>query len=202
MTWFTSDTHFNHAGILRHQRASRPFASIRDHDEALIRAWNDRVGPDDDIWHLGDFGHLKDLERLDAIFSRLHGHKRLILGNHDVDEEGTLKAETIGLLGWAETPTQMAEVVVETTRLVLCHYPLKSWHWRTKSIHLYGHVHGTIQGDGGSPEPERNGLGGSCDVGVDCWNLCPVSLPEIRRRIRSYRWDPTTLRAYENLEGA
>jgi calcineurin-like phosphoesterase family protein len=26
-----------------------------EHDEALVRAWNDVVGAEDEVWHLGDF---------------------------------------------------------------------------------------------------------------------------------------------------
>ena len=51
--YFTADQHFSHAGIIG--LCKRPFRSIEEMDEAMIANWNTVVGPDDDVWHLGDF---------------------------------------------------------------------------------------------------------------------------------------------------
>jgi calcineurin-like phosphoesterase family protein len=51
--FFTTVTHFRDARIMRIDR--RLFKSIADHDENLIAFWNETVGDDDEIWHLGDF---------------------------------------------------------------------------------------------------------------------------------------------------
>jgi len=51
--FFTSDTHFGHGGALGLYR--RPFASVPAMNEAMIERWNETVGPQDEIWHLGDF---------------------------------------------------------------------------------------------------------------------------------------------------
>jgi calcineurin-like phosphoesterase family protein len=51
--FFTSDTHFNHEVIIRYSQ--RPFADLSEMTEILVRNWNDRVGPGDIIYHLGDF---------------------------------------------------------------------------------------------------------------------------------------------------
>ena len=53
MLFFTSDTHFTDPRVLGIDR--RPFASLAEHDAALIRLWNETVGDGDEIWHLGDF---------------------------------------------------------------------------------------------------------------------------------------------------
>ena len=37
--------------------AERPFASLAEMDDALIRRWNEVVRPGDTVWHLGDFAH-------------------------------------------------------------------------------------------------------------------------------------------------
>jgi calcineurin-like phosphoesterase family protein len=50
-------------------------------DEELVKRWNDRVRPNDKVYHLGDVviarRHLATLERL-------NGDKVLIKGNHDI----------------------------------------------------------------------------------------------------------------------
>ena len=80
--WVISDTHFQHYNMI-HKFKTRPFDSIQEHDEKLINNWNSIVKPGDKVYHLGDvtFG---DKERyIGSIHNRLHGQKRLIVGNHD-----------------------------------------------------------------------------------------------------------------------
>ncbi len=51
-----ADTHWSHQARLGTRLGlNRPFANIEEHDEALIARWNAAVGPDDTVWHLGDF---------------------------------------------------------------------------------------------------------------------------------------------------
>lgn len=52
-TFFTSDSHFGHANIIRY--CQRPFADADEMDSALIRIWNSVVDPRDTVYHLGDF---------------------------------------------------------------------------------------------------------------------------------------------------
>lgn len=51
--FFTSDTHFNHTNIIRF--CSRPFKDVEHMNETLIANWNRVVGPDNIVFHLGDF---------------------------------------------------------------------------------------------------------------------------------------------------
>lgn len=75
----TSDTHFGHANIVKY--CNRP----EDHEELMIKNWNQMVKPTDTILHLGDVFMGKDsFEKFkDNIAPRLNGNKYLILGNHD-----------------------------------------------------------------------------------------------------------------------
>lgn len=81
-TFFIGDTHFGHKNIITFDstKAFRPFASIEEHDEELVKRWNSVVRDSDVVWHLGDFAfgskHV-------AIAGRLNGRKKLVLGNHD-----------------------------------------------------------------------------------------------------------------------
>jgi calcineurin-like phosphoesterase family protein len=51
--WYTADPHFGHEAILAH--AERPFRSIEHMDATLIERMWSRVGPEDDLWIVGDF---------------------------------------------------------------------------------------------------------------------------------------------------
>ena len=75
-----SDTHFAHANIIKY--CNRPFSSVEEMDEYMVKKWNSVVGKDDIVWHLGDFG-MGDKETIKRYRERLNGRIFLILGNHD-----------------------------------------------------------------------------------------------------------------------
>ncbi|WP_426221496.1 metallophosphoesterase [Methylobacterium sp. NFXW15] len=112
-TFFTADSHFGHAGVLA--MSGRLFASIEEHDEALIAAWNAVVGPKDEVWHLGDFAMGASPERCTALFRRLRGRKCLVRGNHD-------RKRTLDLQ-WHEQHDLLSRKI-EGIRVVACHYPM------------------------------------------------------------------------------
>lgn len=162
-TWFTADTHFGHANIIKY--CNRPFASAREMDEALIERWNSRVQPNDTVWHLGDFGFYKTRDELKSVFDRLNGNKYLITGNHDRDRTKSLFWEQV-------VPLQ--ELQFGSTTLVLCHYGMRVWNKSHHgALHFYGHNHGTLHGDSQST-----------DVGVDCWDYYPVNLEMVHERLK------------------
>lgn len=87
--WVISDTHFNHANILKFEdrvgKAVRgQFSSVEDMNEHMIQRWNEVVKPGDKVYHLGDvvFGNDK-VEWMDKHMPRMNGSKRLVFGNHD-----------------------------------------------------------------------------------------------------------------------
>jgi calcineurin-like phosphoesterase family protein len=90
--FFTSDTHFGHAGARSLYR--RPFDSVPEMDAAMCDRWNATVGPDDEIWHLGDFAVGLPAARMAELLGRLNGRKHLITGNNDLPE-------TTSLAGWS-----------------------------------------------------------------------------------------------------
>ena len=55
--FFTSDHHFGHANII--QFSNRPFENVEAMNRAMIERWNEKVSPEDEVYHLGDFGLTK-----------------------------------------------------------------------------------------------------------------------------------------------
>lgn len=116
-TFFTSDTHFGDAYVI--VRSRRPFANARAMDEALVARWNETVGPEDEVWHLGDFAGKMPETAVARLLDSLAGRKHLIVGNND-------PPQTLRLAGWASVQ-HYAEIEVEGRHLVLCHYPFRTW---------------------------------------------------------------------------
>lgn len=72
--FFTSDTHFGDHRTLN--IGKRPFGSVAEMDEALIAKWNAVVGPEDEVWHLGDVARRPT--DVSTLLARLHGTKHLL----------------------------------------------------------------------------------------------------------------------------
>ena len=152
--FFTADTHFGDHRTLNIHR--RPFASVAEMDEALVAGWNAVVGPADEIWHLGDVA--RRAADVAGLLARLNGIKHLVRGNND-------PAATGEAAGWASVQ-DYAELTEGDARLVLCHYPFRSWNGQhRRAIDLHGHSHGKLK-------PMLRQF----DVGVDARGFRPTSL--------------------------
>lgn len=157
MTIFlTADQHFGHHNIIK--LCNRPFIDVNMMTETMIKCWNEVVKPEDEIYQLGDFAYkLNDKAKLHWIFSRLHGTKHLIVGNHD--------GQDVLDLPWASIKDS-ATINNSGIKCVLYHYPILEWDgFFHDAYHFYGHVHGNLKG-----------YCRSMDVGVDCHNFYPISL--------------------------
>lgn len=149
--WFVSDSHFGHANVIKF--CNRPFENVEQMNEALIKAWNDVVDKDDDVYHLGDVSLTNSKNTLN-ILKRLNGNKYLITGNH---EKSVLSNElTRKQFIWIK---DKHEFYVGSQMIVLCHYGMRVWNKSHHgAIHLYGHSHDSM---------EDTPWGRSMDVGVD-----------------------------------
>jgi len=157
--YFTSDTHFGHGGALGLYR--RPFASVAAMNEALLARWNETVGPEDTVWHLGDFAIRQRPPVVADLLAQLNGRKHLVAGNND-------PPSTRELAVW-ESVQSYLEIEADGVGMVLCHYPFRSWRGMGKGwVNLHGHSHGRLK-----PLPRQ------FDVGVDVWSFRPVTLSEI-----------------------
>lgn len=155
--FFTADTHFGDHRTLNLHR--RPFASVAEMDDALVANWNATVGPEDEVWHLGDVA--RRLDAVATLLARLNGTKHLLRGNNDAPGIGDVP-------GWASVG-DYAELSIDGRALVLCHYPFRSWNGQHRgALNLHGHSHGRLK-----PLPRQH------DVGVDARGWRPVTLAEV-----------------------
>lgn len=161
MIYFTSDTHYAHANIIKY--CNRPFKTVGEMNAVLIERWNNVVNPDDEVWHLGDFCMGKSKPR--DWLPRLNGKVHLIRGNHDkhVKDQGFASVQNY------------KELKVKGYRtIVLMHYPMRSWNKSHKGAwHLFGHVHGALTTKHGRLTLD-DAL--SMDAGVDCHEFTPISI--------------------------
>lgn len=165
--WFTSDHHFGHENIIEFQ--PRPFSSLEEMDEELVKRHNEVVHPNDVVWHLGDFTMRTRAGEVARMFKRLNGMFYVVPGNHDY----WIKSLDLGNLAHKLAILPLIHKVrIDGLRFILCHYAMRRWDRREKGYrHLYGHSHGAI---------ESSRYPGSMDVGVDCNNYYPFSLEQVR----------------------
>ena len=80
--FFIADTHFGDENIIRYE--NRPFQSVEEMNDTLIKNWNSTVTQSDKVYVLGDFEQVKESIELRRILKSLKGQKYLIKGNHDI----------------------------------------------------------------------------------------------------------------------
>lgn len=144
MRYFISDLHFYHQN-LNEQMDCRGFADGKEMNEYMIRQWNRRVGPKDEVVILGDLSVGKG-KATNAIVEQLNGKLILLEGNHDRflgDKQfDRSRFEWIG---------PYLELQDHKRKLVLCHYPILCYNGQYRKMRdgsdrtfmLYGHVHNT-----------------------------------------------------------
>ena len=158
--YFTSDNHFGHKNIIKY--CNRPFKHVDEMNEEMIARWNAKVGPEDEVYNLGDFSFDRNPAKF---FNRLNGKKYLIKGNHD-------KKETLSL-PWEEVSLDK-NLMVGKQLIVLHHFAKRVWDGSHRGAwHLFGHSHGGLT---------ASGL--SFDAGVDCHDYTPISFEEVKVKMK------------------
>lgn len=120
-----SDTHFNHKNIIEY--TGRPFKTIEEMNEVIIKKWNDKVGKEDLVIHLGDFA-LGDKEEVIKIRNRLNGKIILIKGNHD--------HKSVRDAGFF-----IVKGTLEIGNIIFSHNPLDEKEIPLCFINVHGHIH-------------------------------------------------------------
>lgn len=171
--FFTADIHFGHANIIKYSH--RPFKDTTEMNEEIVRRWNEKVSPDDEVYILGDISFMSTLETK-ALIRRLNGKKYLIMGNHD--KKLVKDIELRSLFVWIK---DYATINYGNKFFVLFHYPMLSWDQKShQSIHLYGHVHNGEE----YREMLLRSCGSNClNVGLDVNDYEPIEINEIIKRV-------------------
>ena len=181
MVFFTADTHFGHANIIRY--CSRPVlrpgdlteagewadmgiaeARAAEMDALLMEHWNAAVGPADDVYHLGDYS----MGRAEHYAGRLNGRQHLVVGNHDMRYKYKTNHGP-----FASVQDTLLLQLPSGPPLYLAHYAHRVWPGMHRgACHLYGHSHGKLRP-----------WGLSFDCGVDANAYRPLALHEVRARM-------------------
>ena len=173
--FFTSDTHFYHSNIINF--CGRPFKNVEVMNETLIANWNSVVGPDDIVFHLGDFC-LGGSAEWTNILNRLNGKIYLIVGNHDIKN---LRQEYYSLF---EHIAMQMHIEVGKQKIYLNHCPFLCYGGAYRDTwQLFGHVHTSKQNTGIDAPRLHMLFPTQYDVGVDNNNFTPVSFEQVRRII-------------------
>lgn len=114
--------------------------------------WNERITGADHIYILGDLAW-KENEETISFVSTLRGNKHLVLGNHDRCKDQRYKQLFVEVVDYKE-----AKDIVDGKEyyVVMSHFPLAFWNHqhryrrdreehRNWSVHLYGHVHNSVE---------------------------------------------------------
>ena len=149
--WFTADTHFGSQRTLDLSR--RPFHSLDSMDHEIAYKWCEKVGKEDTVYHLGDFGSIKYLSGL--TFERM----LLLPGNYD-------DQATIDALKADERVFIIPSKYIYLDDMCLVHEPTGAP--QDIAFYLFGHIHKLQM-------VKRNGL----NVGVDCHNFYPIDLETV-----------------------
>jgi calcineurin-like phosphoesterase family protein len=167
-----SDTHFGHKKILEFEAVARPFATIEEHDRALVERWNTVVKPKDTVWHLGDVFFGKDGHKPLAY---LNGIKKLVLGNHDHYPLEIYQQYFTKIFGTAQYD-----------KCILTHVPVHPCQLEKRyELNIHGHLHSKQvmrQGSWAAQPDERY----VC-VSVEHTNLAPKLMTEILMGVDSCR---------------
>ena len=127
-TWFIGDTHLSHRLMV--EKGLRPFATMEEHDEAIIANWNGVVAKDDKVFHLGDVVFQPATRH--PLVGRLNGRKHLVMGNHDLNTD---------VLQYFDR----AYGVVEYRGYILSHIPVHQGQLQSRyKGNVHGHLHSAL----------------------------------------------------------
>ena len=168
MNYYISDLHLGHANIMKHSK--RPFSSVEEMDETIIKNWNSVVNDEDDVYIGGDVFY-KGKNPLEYL-KRLKGKKHLCIGNHD----GRILKDFNCRKCFVEIKDIMTIKDGDKT-IVLCHYPMVEWNGFFRgALHFYGHIHNNTDNE---TYKRVYDIQNSYNIGIDILGFYPRTLNEV-----------------------
>lgn len=158
--WVISDTHFGHSNIIHF--CDRPFKDAKEMDWTMVERWNALVKPSDHVWHLGDVYMKSTNGYANHLLNSLNGHKRLILGNHDLGTDKVLLAHFEKIVLWRDW---------KDFGILMSHIPLHPSSIIKDRVNVHGHIHNRESPDG----PYLN-------VCVEKTNYGPINIEQLRQK--------------------
>ena len=130
--FLVSDTHFGHektCSVFKREDGSplRPFKNAEEMDEEMVRRWNERVRPNDKVYHLGDV--VINRKALNVL-RRLNGDKVLIRGNHDIFKLSDYTEHFRDIRGYHVM-----------NGMILSHIPISEDSLARFGANIHGHLH-------------------------------------------------------------
>ena len=180
-TLFTSDLHFGHKNIIEFD--NRPFKTVEEMDEELVKRWNAKVEKEDTVYVLGDMIWKSRNSDAEQLINSLNGQIILIRGNHDKFlTNAKAKAALAVVKDYDDITVPLEDGTLR--RCILSHYyiPMYNGHFYN-AIHLHGHSHTTEEANMELEIAEllnKKGFSNEIyNVGCMYWNYAPVTLDEI-----------------------
>lgn len=162
-TFFIGDTHFGHKNVIKY--CHRPFATVAEMDEALIKNWNKVVTNNDKVIMVGDFA-FAPVSRIVEIGLQLNGRKTLVMGNHD--------NKSIGAYLQAGFEVVSPYSIVLDEFFIVSHYPQFVENDRVFA-NIYAHVH--------DMETYKDYTARTFCVSAERINYTPIDFEEIKRKM-------------------
>ena len=154
MNLYTSDMHLFHPNVTGEgiNFDGRPFATLEEMHSSIRNNWNAKVTNADHVYILGDMTWKVNDDSI-AFVSTLKGNKHLILGNHDSVKDLRYSNLFADIVDYKKIRDKAFGI---NFNVIASHFPMMFWDGQRrfnnyddkrvpKSVHLYGHVHNSIE---------------------------------------------------------
>ena len=154
MIHLISDTFFGRTSLAK----QRGFSSAEEMDNQIIENWNDKVKPDDIVWHLGNF--CWDVISGENAIQRLNGNINIIQSEIDICFNDMFSIHGINKF--------QGYFILESDNVVMSHWPMADWPAKIKdSLHLHG---------GNKKYKSELMTEKRFNVNCELWSLGPISM--------------------------
>lgn len=176
--YFVSDTHFCHGNLIHFEGGRPEFSCADEMNETMISRWNSVIREQDKVYHLGDVTFRYD-GKFKEIMSRLKGHKRLIVGNHDHIKNPALQIHFEKIDLWTGGKFKHLGFIGS-------HVPIHPGHFGKWPLNVHGHTHrrfvmetlGELDNYGEIPDPRY------MNICVEQTDYTPIHVDVIIERVK------------------